>query len=147
DRSGRAARLFDRGLEPDLARAAAHLVGLVARRIRQRRERAPELDHVAIAIVPLIENREILKDLVNRHCGAGALGGGAIRPHLLLDISLVAAATRKRAARAYEAEPSFGRAPRASMRSAIGAAPCARKPAATPARSASGRFWLTFHLP
>ena len=44
----------------------------------------------------------------------------------------------------------FSGAPRSSTRSAIAAlagSPAARSPSTTPARSAAGRFWLTFHLP
>ena len=56
--------------QPDLAGAAAHLVGLIVGGLRQRRQRAPELDDIAVAVVPLVEQFEILDDLVD--CGHGA---------------------------------------------------------------------------
>lgn len=53
-------------LEPDLADAAAHLVDVVVRRFGQRLERTAELDDVAVAILPLVEEGEIVTDGVNR---------------------------------------------------------------------------------
>ena len=53
------------GHQPDLAGAAAHLVGLGVRRLGERRQVASELDHIAVAIVPLVEQLEILNDVVD----------------------------------------------------------------------------------
>ena len=63
-RAGGAVRL-DMREQPDLAGAASHLVGLGVRAFGQRRQRAAELDDIAIAVVPLIEQREILNDVVD----------------------------------------------------------------------------------
>src|SRR6266568_988591 len=57
------------GVEPDLARAALNLVGIAMRRLRQRRQFAPQLNQIAIAIVPIVQDRKIVEDLVNvSHC-------------------------------------------------------------------------------
>src|SRR6516164_5390361 len=57
------------GVEPDLARAALDLVGIAMRRLRQRRQFAPQLNQIAIAIVPIVQDRKIADDLVNvSHC-------------------------------------------------------------------------------
>src|SRR6185437_2296126 len=53
--------------EPHLAGAALHLVGFDVRVFRHWRERAAKLDHVAVTVVPLIEQREIVDNLVNVH--------------------------------------------------------------------------------
>ena len=45
--------------EPNLADAAANLVGVVVRGLAQRLERAAQLDDVAIAVLPLLEEGEI----------------------------------------------------------------------------------------
>ena len=59
----------NRGVEPDLARAALNLVGIAMRRRRQRRQFAPQLNQIAIAIVPVVQDRKIADDLVNvSHC-------------------------------------------------------------------------------
>src|SRR5260370_19669511 len=53
----------------DLARAALNLVGIAMRRLRQRRQFAPQLNQIAIAIVPVVQDRKIADDLVNvSHC-------------------------------------------------------------------------------
>ena len=57
-RSCRAVRL-DVSEQPDLARAAAHLVLFRMRGLGEGRQFAPELDHVAIAVVPLVEQGEV----------------------------------------------------------------------------------------
>jgi hypothetical protein len=44
-----------------------YLIGVDVRRVRQGRHHSAELDEVAIAIVPLVEQGEILVDLVDRH--------------------------------------------------------------------------------
>ena len=50
------------GLEPDLAGAALHLVASLRAALRNRRKRAAELDDVAVAVVPLVEQREIVEN-------------------------------------------------------------------------------------
>src|SRR5580704_8381126 len=54
------------GLEPDLARATAHLVRLALRALRQGLEAAAKVDEIAIAIVPIVEELEIGKNVVDR---------------------------------------------------------------------------------
>src|SRR4029079_11015864 len=55
--------------------AALHLVGVAAGRLRQRRQRAAEFDQVAVAVVPLLQQIEILNDLVDRRlCHALYIG-------------------------------------------------------------------------
>src|SRR6516165_10511823 len=57
------------GIEPDLAGAALNLVGIAMRRLRQWRQFAPQLDQIAIAIVPVVQDRKIADDLVDvSHC-------------------------------------------------------------------------------
>jgi len=57
------------GVEPDLARAALDLVGIAMRRLRQRRQFAPQLNQIAITIIPVVQDRKIAYDLVNvSHC-------------------------------------------------------------------------------
>src|SRR5262249_39667190 len=53
---------LDAGRKPHLAGAALHLVGVTARSFRQRLEFAPELDHIAITVVPVVEDGEIVDD-------------------------------------------------------------------------------------
>src|SRR3954451_10413174 len=60
--------------EPDLAGAALHFVGFLAVALVELREAAPEFDHIAVAIVPLVQQGEILDDLVDVH---GLSHGGA----------------------------------------------------------------------
>ena len=55
-----------RGGEPDLARATLHFVGIAAVVFRQRRQRPTELDHIAVAVVPIFEQRKIILDLLDR---------------------------------------------------------------------------------
>src|SRR6185503_114326 len=57
---------LDMSDQPHLARATAYFVGLDMRGLRQRRQIAAEFDDVAIAVVPLLEQREILDDVVDR---------------------------------------------------------------------------------
>ncbi len=52
-------------LDPDLANAAPNLVRLVPRRFRHWFKRTPEFDHIAVAVFPIIEEREIIADDVN----------------------------------------------------------------------------------
>ena len=47
------------GIEPDLARAAQHLVGIVMRSRGQRRQFAPQFDQITIAIVPIFEDAKL----------------------------------------------------------------------------------------
>ncbi len=72
DRPVRAVRLH-RGREPDLAGAALHLVPLVAVALVERRELAAELDHVAVAVVPFVEQREVVDDGVDIGSGGRRL--------------------------------------------------------------------------
>src|SRR5215831_19253665 len=56
-------------IEPDLAGAALNLVGVAMCRLRQWRQFAPQLNQIAIAIVPVIQDPKIADDLVNvSHC-------------------------------------------------------------------------------
>src|SRR6266849_6723959 len=55
--------------QPDLAGATLHLVRLVSRRIRQRRELAAELDKIAIPVIPAVEHFKVAQNLVDRHVG------------------------------------------------------------------------------
>src|SRR5262245_51795275 len=56
-------------VEPDLARATLNLVGFAVRRLRYRRQLPPQFNEVAIAIVPVVQDRKIADDLVNvSHC-------------------------------------------------------------------------------
>src|SRR4051812_1035418 len=55
--------------EPDLAGAAIDLVGRGMFRLRHRRQRAAEFDDVAVAVVPLVQQRKIIPDLVDVHRG------------------------------------------------------------------------------
>jgi hypothetical protein len=56
----------DFAFEPDLADAAANLVGVVMRGLAQRLERSAEFDDVAITILPVVEEGEIGADGVDR---------------------------------------------------------------------------------
>src|SRR5262249_4546358 len=68
DRAAGAIRAHS-GIEPDLAGAALNLVGIDMRRLRQWRQFAPQLDQIAIAIVPVVQDPKIADDLVNvSHC-------------------------------------------------------------------------------
>src|SRR5262249_44091162 len=59
----------DIACKPDLAGAALNLCLRVAVLVRQWRKCAAELDHVAVAIVPLVEQREIVLYFVDRRNG------------------------------------------------------------------------------
>src|SRR5579884_3030245 len=52
------------GIEPNLAGATLHLVDVGACRLVQWRKFPAELDQVTIAVVPIVQEREILDDLV-----------------------------------------------------------------------------------
>jgi hypothetical protein len=52
-------------LEPDLADAAANLVGVVMGGLAQRFERAAEFEDIAIAVFPIVEKGEIAADRVD----------------------------------------------------------------------------------
>ena len=86
--------------EPDLAGAAAHLVGVRAQRLGQRRQLAPQLDQIAIAVLPVVEQRKVRADshrstwstaasgfsvLVRRRCRTSA-GSAARRVRAYLSI-------------------------------------------------------------
>ena len=53
--------------EPDLTGAAAYFIGLGMLGFRHWFERAANFDQVAITIVPIVEQREVIRDLVYRH--------------------------------------------------------------------------------
>src|ERR1700694_39407 len=53
--------------KPDLAGAALHLVGRGMLGFRHRIQRAAELDDIPVAVVPLIQQRKIIPDFVDRH--------------------------------------------------------------------------------
>src|SRR5829696_45342 len=63
---GFAVRSLDEALEPHLARATHDLVPIVMRFVGQRRHHAPELDQIAVALLPVLEELEIREDLVKR---------------------------------------------------------------------------------
>src|SRR5665213_1965808 len=53
--------------QPDLAGAALHLVGLRMLGFGHRVERAAEFDDVPVAVVPIVQQRKIIPDFVDRH--------------------------------------------------------------------------------
>ena len=53
------------GIEPDLAGAALNLIGVVMRGSRQRRQFPPEFNQIAITVVPIVEDREIVGNVVD----------------------------------------------------------------------------------
>src|SRR5829696_2660669 len=57
---------LDEALEPHLARATHDLVPIVTRLVGQRRHHAAELDQIAVALLPVLEELEIREDLVKR---------------------------------------------------------------------------------
>src|SRR5215211_531352 len=61
-----AVRSLDEALEPHLARATHDLVPIVTRLVGQRRHHAAELDQIAVALLPVLEEFEIREDLVKR---------------------------------------------------------------------------------
>lgn len=67
--------------QPDLTGATLHFVSIGVGANCQRRQSAPKFDDVAIAVVPLIEQREIFNDLVDWSHGC----------HRLRDESVLAA--------------------------------------------------------
>ena len=56
-------------LDPHLADAAAHLVGVGARALGEFRQFAAEFDHIAIAVFPIVEEGEIVANGVERAQG------------------------------------------------------------------------------
>src|SRR3981081_1541778 len=52
--------------EPDLAGAALHLVGGGMLGFRHRGQRAAEFDDVPVAVVPIVQQRKIIPDFVDR---------------------------------------------------------------------------------
>src|SRR5271166_4183963 len=85
DRSARRVPAF-LPLQPDLADAAPHLVGVVMRLFAQRLEVVTEFEHITIAILPLVEQGEIVADrLERRHEDLAASRrntGIACEPHI-----------------------------------------------------------------
>src|SRR5271169_3705340 len=75
-RRGPVCRAIDLSREPDLTGAAANSVRLRSRRFRQWRQGAAELDHVAIAVLPVIQELEVRQDVLERHgsCSSSATG-------------------------------------------------------------------------
>src|ERR1700674_5545155 len=73
-RRGPVGRAIDLGREPDLTGAAANSVRFRSRHFRQRRQGAAELDHVAIAVLPVIQELEVREDVFERHgsCSSSA---------------------------------------------------------------------------
>jgi len=59
------------GREPDLARAALDLIRFGAVALGEGSQAAPELDDIAVAVVPLLEQRKVVDDLVERRQGIG----------------------------------------------------------------------------
>src|SRR6478609_1306601 len=73
-RRGPVGRAIDLGRQPDLTGAAANSVRLRSRRFRQRRQGAAELDHVAIAVLPVIQELEVREDALECHGSSSATG-------------------------------------------------------------------------
>src|SRR5262249_60274593 len=64
--------------EPHLAGAALHLVGVGPGAVRPRPERTAELDDVPVTVVPLLQQRKVLDDFVERggvRCECGHCSG------------------------------------------------------------------------
>jgi hypothetical protein len=61
--------------DPDLAGAAVDLGGLHLERVIERRHRLAHVDHVAIAILPVVEKLERVGDLFEGFGGHGPLRG------------------------------------------------------------------------
>src|SRR5215470_8164097 len=62
--------------QPDLTGTTLHLVGIAPVALVERRQRSAELDDIAVAVVPLVQQGKILDDLVCRHGLASARSGG-----------------------------------------------------------------------
>src|SRR4051812_15354034 len=62
--AGAVAGKFSR--QPDLARATLHLVGGGMLGLRHRIERAAEFDDIPVAVVPILQQRKIVPDFVDR---------------------------------------------------------------------------------
>src|SRR6476619_2855045 len=75
-RRGPVGRDVDLSREPDLTGAAANSVRLRSRRFRQWRQGAAELDHVAIAVLPVIQELEVREDVLERHGSSSATATG-----------------------------------------------------------------------
>jgi hypothetical protein len=63
----RIGRIDDVHREPDLAGAAANLVGFRSQRVVKGGETAPQFDHVPVAVFPIVQEREIGPNGVERH--------------------------------------------------------------------------------
>src|SRR5271167_375748 len=81
-RRGPVSRAIHLSREPDLTGAAANSVRFRSRRFRQRRQGAAELDHVAIAVLPVIQELEVREDVLKRHgsCSSSATGDTTSAP-------------------------------------------------------------------
>src|SRR5216684_2610255 len=53
--------------QPDLAGATLHLIASGMLGFRHRRERAAEFDDIPVAVVPILQQRKIIPDFVDRH--------------------------------------------------------------------------------
>ena len=94
-RAGRAVGQH-RGREPNLAGAALHLVRFAAVPLGERGERPAKLDHIAIAVVPLVEQGEIVDDFVDRRHGLGRGHGPPHSANIDRDIATIAPVARAR---------------------------------------------------
>lgn len=74
------AAAVDVARQPDLAGAALNLVPGGMLGVGHRGQRAAKFDHIAIAVVPLIEQFEIVPDVVDGHGGPHTRIKGLIRP-------------------------------------------------------------------
>jgi hypothetical protein len=54
------------GCEPNLAGAALDLVRFGTLPLRERAQAAAEFDDIAVTVVPLLEQRKVVEDLVER---------------------------------------------------------------------------------
>ena len=72
--AGAGRRRLSRGAEPDLARAAAHLIGVRSQSFGEGRQLAAELDQIAVAVLPVVEQGKVGADGFDRHGDAGAHG-------------------------------------------------------------------------
>src|SRR3546814_20133271 len=75
-RRGPGGGAIDLGREPDLTGAATNFVRLRSRRFRQRRQGVAELDHVAIAVLPVLQELAVRADVLERHGSFSSAGTG-----------------------------------------------------------------------
>src|SRR5262249_34921877 len=118
----------DFGVEPHLAGAALDLVCVVPRLVRQWCQASSELDHISVAIVPVVEQREIVDDFLDCHRPmqrlsnfAREIAGIACRG-VARDISAACGSVQAR----YAAEPAPGAGAVRIRRAVWVPPPCAR---------------------